>query len=390
MREKISAQFTDETEKAILACPNDNEKTADAIDRYAIPVFLDADSIRRFFSFHCSYPSRVQAAEKNKILTLQAIQSNRNLSRANQYADAGLKKELTEFETQIMTASNNRCINAQRDAIEAKEKAIKFYQEQLNEAELAVKRRYEETLAKLERYYIEACTKQKQSKSERDYLEAEAAFTAITDYKDSKERAVICHKEASEYALLSDYENACRLQATASTASQFQELCNVFQKLGEYKDCKERYEKSRMELKTIHSAEEAYKKQYPGVNQLNEYETKLHELKSAIQLRQLPKSTQDALSQNKILLPLAGIGSILFSLFAILFEDIRTLCIIGACAAVGTLLCSIMSSREHFAIKKKDEKELQQLKEEICATQKQINTIKEYPTFDEFYKTYKT
>ena len=255
---KLSRQYANEPEQVLEACEPETARINAAVERLAVPGYLEAETIREAFAFDLTYPSREAAAEENKKRALSWFH-DRSCIRAKQYADPALKARLDAAEREIAAAGGSRIEAARRDAEAARQNVIRAYQAHLAAQEQRIEAESLQAQEQREETYQNACRLQKKAVNGKHLQVAGEYFQKLQDYKDSNERAVVCAKKARRktiaarsaagivilavlaaviYLLIAHIIPGSRYRSAEAllAAGKYEEAAAAYQALGDYKD----------------------------------------------------------------------------------------------------------------------------------------------------------
>ncbi len=210
---QISNRFTNEPSQTFPACDPDTKRIDAVAKKLAVPGYLTEEGIKAPFEYSLTFPSREAAARKNKESTLEALRSDRNFTRAIQYADPDLKAKIEAAEKKITAACDRRIETAKMDAAAAKADVLKRYQAHLAEQEHAAEKRKQQALRKKRNVHLAVLAA----------VFAIAAFFVVT-------KGIIPNNKYSAAVKL--YEDG-----------KYEDAITAFQALGGYRDSESQLEK---------------------------------------------------------------------------------------------------------------------------------------------------
>ena len=193
---KLANQYSNEPAQTLEACKPETKRIDELSARLAVPGYLTAEEMKQPFVFPLTYPSREAAARQSKEKTLAALRSDRNYTRAVQYADPVLKDRLAGAERQIAAACDRRINQAKTDAAACKADVIKRYQAHLNQQEQAAEKKSRQAQERREMDYQAACERWKKANTEKEFRAAEDALALLSGYKDANTYARDAHAKA--------------------------------------------------------------------------------------------------------------------------------------------------------------------------------------------------
>ena len=179
--------------RKVLACETKKEHIKRMVDQYHVEKYYDEESINKEYDFNLYYKSRLIAVQNNIQEIKREIQSNKNLTRACQFAgesDNG-KKVLSCIEQALIDEENK----VLKEDIALKNKTITEYDIFISKIDTLVKEHSALAEIKREKDYENAVN----AFNMGDMQLALSLFGALLEYKDGK----IYYEKTKEY-----YQNA--------------------------------------------------------------------------------------------------------------------------------------------------------------------------------------
>ncbi len=183
----------------LTACEKDSEQIKRVIEEYALPGYLEADTIRSYFLYdERSYDSLTNAWQSRLKQEEIYWSKNRNLSRAVRYAAEPFASKIKGIRSKIDEALNVKLSESiaadERNAREVRERYVR----ELDKAETALKAEYEKKLNARKDEYDRVCKLQEAAQKPEDFSAVALLFEndRLQGYADSSERAKQCRKEA--------------------------------------------------------------------------------------------------------------------------------------------------------------------------------------------------
>lgn len=106
-----------------------------------------------------------------------------------------------------------------------------------------------------------------------DYEQAISVYEGLGDYKDCAERIMACNEKnekKTKYQTAAQKEETYQKAIALEEAGEYNQAILIYEKLGDYKDCMERIEKVKIELRYQEAVKEEEKENYSGAFQIYE------------------------------------------------------------------------------------------------------------------------
>ncbi len=182
------------------ACPRDTGRIEEAVQQYRILGYLSEAEIRKNFKEGKmrSYISAVSIIQSFQRDWTRMRQKNKNLIRAIQYAKGEFAGQLQDSFVKIDDNLRRKVEEAEKRDREVAESLKEKYEHFLGLAEKLSAEQSGIAQARREADYLAACVEEKNAKDEGTYLSAAELFEKIGNYKDCISRAEKCRKRAQE------------------------------------------------------------------------------------------------------------------------------------------------------------------------------------------------
>lgn len=184
-----------------------------AVEQYTLGNYLTASSIRAMFKMEELRYYSEAACRRDQLESEKAYWANcRELNRALKYATLQEKKQIEEAISLAVSTAQERLEVAISDEEAYRNDIPNAYRIQIEEAQIAVKEAYEIAIQKQEKdcshQYTKACKMMREAKTQEDFRQAKAAFTAIYAYRDSMDKAKECRVQEEKLATAKKYREA--------------------------------------------------------------------------------------------------------------------------------------------------------------------------------------
>ena len=106
-----------------------------------------------------------------------------------------------------------------------------------------------------------------------DYEQAISIYEGLGDYKDCAERIMACNEKnekKTKYQTAAQKEETYQKAIALEEAGEYNQAILIYEKLGDYKDCMERIEKVKIELRYQEAVKEEEEENYSGAFQIYE------------------------------------------------------------------------------------------------------------------------
>ena len=263
VRQQLNETSEAASERLEAQKPDDTRKNT-AVQRYTVPGYLEAEKIKALYGFDLTYVSCLAARKAQSEEGKRAFDADKLLSRAFRFAKGAYKETLEKTRKAYFDALDTRMTEAKRADETIVAKVKESYAEHLKQADEKATQLYQEAAARREQDYKAACGMQNNAKTEKDFCNAAEHFTEIGDYADCHARAERCRNEAERLKfeetvkaaaarIEQDYQAACKAQENAKTPSSFDYAASLFEKIGDYADCRARAEHCRKEEERLNT-----------------------------------------------------------------------------------------------------------------------------------------
>lgn len=180
-----------------IELPRDEKHIREAAEKYAVPGYLSAEEIRALYDYKPSYHSTLQSQKQLSAQAKKKYESDRNLTRARQFAAGEFKTELEDMRKKLFERLDKAVRNAEESSENAKQQAEKTYKSFLTNKDRLAEEKCREAGAKREADYQDAMRRFEHAKSIENYQNTKPLFIGLTPYKDSAEMAKRCDAEAA-------------------------------------------------------------------------------------------------------------------------------------------------------------------------------------------------
>ena len=180
-----------------IELPRDEKHIREAAEKYAVPGYLSAEEIRALYDYKPSYHSTLQSQKQLSAQAKKKYESDRNLTRARQFAAGEFKTELEDLRKKLLERLDKAVRDAEESSENAKQQAEKTYKSFLTNKDRVAEEKCREAEEKRESDYQDALWRFEHAKSIENYRNAKPLFIGLTPYKDSAEMAKRCDEEAT-------------------------------------------------------------------------------------------------------------------------------------------------------------------------------------------------
>ena len=180
-----------------IELPRDEKHIREAAEKYAVLGYLNAEEIRALYDYTPSYHSTLQSQKQLSAQAKKKYESDRNFTRARQFAAGEFKTELEDMRKKLFERLDKAVRNAEESSEKAKQQAEKTYKSFLTNKDRLAEEKCREAEAKREADYQDAMRRFEHAKSIENYQNTKPLFIGLTPYKDSAEMAKRCDVEAA-------------------------------------------------------------------------------------------------------------------------------------------------------------------------------------------------
>lgn len=186
----LSLQLAARTDKASVirkeACPRDMETENRAVQQYTVLGYLDAAAIRSAFAFDRTFES-VSSSRKKQLDEMQSIwTADKNLNRAEQFADAQLKGQIAQCRSSVLSVLETRLAEALESDTNNTSNITGKYAQKLTDAQETIRSLYPRKLEEKQKHEAE----QRRILEERRRQEEERKKVAAERLKLQKQREI--------------------------------------------------------------------------------------------------------------------------------------------------------------------------------------------------------
>ena len=190
-KEKYSNASTENLE----ACPEDQARIRQAVQKYVLDGYLDAETIWQEYAFDLSYSSVLSSRNMQKQKQLSELSADRLLTRAKQYAKGDTKQQIEDGLAEVYQILDERITLAQKQDEKSITRVKEAYEKHLANTDKKIEEMKAEALNRREQRYQDAVASIKTARDVQAYSEVLHALTDLDGYKDSNELAARCKKE---------------------------------------------------------------------------------------------------------------------------------------------------------------------------------------------------
>ena len=180
-----------------IELPRDEKHIREVAEKYAVPGYLSAEEIRALYDYKPSYHSTLQSQKQLSAQAKKKYESDRNLTRARQFAAGEFKTELEDLRKKLLERLDKAVRDAEESSENAKQQAEKTYRSFITNKNKLAEEKCREAGAKREADYQDAMRRFEHADSAEKYRNAKPLFIGLTPYKDSAEMAKRCDVEAA-------------------------------------------------------------------------------------------------------------------------------------------------------------------------------------------------
>ena len=178
----------------------DEARINTAVQRYAVPGYLETGKIKALYGFDLTYVSCLAARKAQSEEGKRAFDTDKLLSRAFRFAKGSYKETLEKTRKAYFDALDARVTEAKMADEASIAKVKESYAEHLKQADEKAAELNREACARREQDYKTACEMLENAKTEKDFCNVAERFMAIGDYTDCHARVESCRNEAERLA----------------------------------------------------------------------------------------------------------------------------------------------------------------------------------------------
>ncbi len=171
---------------------------SEAVKKYAVPGYVEEDTIRKLYDFDLSYSSQV-AGRREQYKAEEAYWANHKwLSKAERFAQGAIAENLTREKKALFAALSERVKQAEAAENAAIQDVQKRYEAHLKQADGEAARLYEAGRDSRDYYYQALLHTAQTSADVLELIETANKFDELGDYQESRNLAEHCQKRADE------------------------------------------------------------------------------------------------------------------------------------------------------------------------------------------------
>lgn len=195
--EKRKSQYAD-VEPEILSLCADPAHIAEAISKFRVPAYVEAETIRQLYDFEYSYPSLLAECKEQYRQEKAWWTNHKLLSRAEKFAAGEAASWFRREKAILFDWLLERITDAEAAEAKALEEIQKRYGKDLTVAEKKAALLYHEAVKMREQDYQILQEKKKAAVAEAEFYSLYKAFAALEGYADSQALAEECRNLAPE------------------------------------------------------------------------------------------------------------------------------------------------------------------------------------------------
>ena len=210
-----------------------DEAHINRIIEYYGKSFADKYNLRKLYRFELQYMSRVPQLLKIEKAELLRWDTDKNLTKAVQFADPDFAAELAQSKSRISEGFRQAINEANAQEKGAVEDLQSRYALHLDTVDKQAAARHTEEQAALEQRYTELLAKKEAETSQRGLRNLAEDFDKLGSFRDSRDLAAACRDSALDM----DYQAGLTKMQHATSERDFLNAGQYFAKLLDYKDC---------------------------------------------------------------------------------------------------------------------------------------------------------
>jgi hypothetical protein len=189
----------EKAEPCLHSIQEDQEAMEAAAARYSIPNFYTESQVRQAYQYdRFTYESFEESRIQQKETVRNLWDTNRELVRTAQFADAALTKQLQEAKAQLLAEMDARIAAAEADREKAKAECENAYRQHLINAEEVVSAEYAKAEHSRHEQYMLLCKMMETTQDRRKMAGLIRGFENLGDYLDCAERVELYTKQIAD------------------------------------------------------------------------------------------------------------------------------------------------------------------------------------------------
>lgn len=187
-------------EQEILeACAEAHDHIQEKINEYAVlPDYLPVEKIVEAYNFDRTYKSYLKSYKKQKENILTEIRNEKLLQRAKQYANDSFKNEIELFVSKITSKYEIRIIDAEEEEKKKIDVVKTKYREHIDKVDRMLATESKEALEAKKQFYLDAIQMFNEAKTPQEYDEVRNMLEPLGNYKESKIFVTSCEQRITE------------------------------------------------------------------------------------------------------------------------------------------------------------------------------------------------
>lgn len=194
----------------VLEIPERSTHISGMVEKFALPGFLEAGYLRTLYDVDRTYESEVSGRKQQYQDERKWWENHKLLSRAEKFASGSVAEALHREKQHLFAQLNDRIKQAEQADAKTVAEMEQEYDAFLADTDAQTEKLYQDAIVRREKDY-QTWLEQAKSESEPDALrKLSESFAGLGDYKDSRNLAEHCRKQADEEKEKRENENARR------------------------------------------------------------------------------------------------------------------------------------------------------------------------------------
>lgn len=196
LREYYLEKYASTETEVLEACEKDSERIADAVTKYQIEGYLSDDEIEKIYEYDGTYSSELSFRKEQKEKELAELSEEKLFGRVKQYATGELKSKFEQMLADITETLDERIRIAEQKDAESIASVKENYVSYLSQADEKAEELYQKAFQEREEDYQRRVNRMNAADSISEYEVCREQLLRLKDYKDAKELAEQCQREA--------------------------------------------------------------------------------------------------------------------------------------------------------------------------------------------------
>ena len=189
---------TVEAKKESISLARDRGHIDEMANKLVVPGYYEGKELEADYDFISFYESTVSSVKASVEQIKASLMSDRNMIRAFRYAQGNTKQQLDDFKARLFERLDAILKSAESAEKQALAQAKERYATKLKDADQIAENKNRAAQQSRETDYQTACRLQAAAKDVESFEKASSVFERVGEYRDAKDRLQACSKQIAE------------------------------------------------------------------------------------------------------------------------------------------------------------------------------------------------